>query len=155
MKNLLIITLLVLVSSCGSKKKLTSRDKEIHISSQENDVVLTEKKNIVTNVIKIELNETITYTPIDDTKPIITEDSAGNINKVTNATVVISKSDSEENSSKVDKTETDVKDNSTNEDKSIKNSRSTDSDVKRAMLWPCIIAGLIVAVGGFLFLKKK
>lgn len=96
--RIILFVVLMLMFSCGSKKKVVERSKEQSIEIVSKDVQRTQNNNITTNTI-IEQNDLkTTVRPIDESKP-----SKYNNDEFQNAEIVIEKSDKKEQVSVVDK----------------------------------------------------
>lgn len=143
--RIILFVVLMLMFSCGSKKKVVERSKEQSIEIVNKDVQSSKTNNITTNTI-IEQNDLkTTVRPIDETKP-----SKYNNNEFQNAEIVIEKSDKKEQGSVVDKSTINQKDLLTKRDEINASGVKKNVDIDRS--WSVFDwLYLFVAVGIVLF----
>src|SRR5690606_33308827 len=106
--RIILFVVLMLMFSCGSKKKVVERSKQSTVEIVNKDVQRLKTNNITTNTIIEQNNLKTTVRPIDESKP-----SNYNGNEFQNAEIIIEKSDKKEQASVVDKSTIDYKDLST------------------------------------------
>lgn len=151
--RIILFVVLMLMFSCGSKKKVVERSKEQSIEIVNKDVQRSKTNNITTNTI-IEQNDLkTTVRPIDESKP-----SKYNDNEFQNAEIVIEKSEKKEQVSVVDKSVTDLSDKSDYHNEQSNSTVNKDIDVDRSWgvmdwLWLFVAVG-IVLLAVRLYIKK-
>lgn len=142
--RIIAFALLMLLLSCGTKKKVVERSKQHSVEIVNKDVQRSKTNNITTNTT-IEQNDLkTTVRPIDDTKP-----SKYNNNEFQNAEIVIEKSEKKEQVSVVDKSITDHRDLSTKKDEINTSSVKKNVDIDRSWgvfdwLWLFIAVGIVL-----------
>src|SRR5699024_3285238 len=99
--RIIAFTLLMLMFSCGTKKKVVKRYKQSTVEIVNKDVQRTQTNNITTNTIIEQSDVITTVRPVDETKP-----SKYNDNEFQNAEIIIEKSENKEQVSTVDKSVT-------------------------------------------------
>lgn len=151
--RIILFVVLMLMFSCGSKKKVVERSKEQSIEIVNKDVQRSKTNNITTNII-IEQNDLkTTVRPIDESKP-----SKYNDNEFQNAEIVIEKSEKKQEGSTVDKSVTDLSDQSDYHNDKSSGKVSKDIDIDRSWgvmdwLW-LFLAVAIVLLAVRLYVKK-
>src|SRR5690606_15838592 len=126
MKNITLI-LLLLMFSCGTKKKVVERSKQHSVEVVNKDVQRSKTNDITTNII-IEQNDLkTTVRPIDESKP-----SKYNDNEFQNAEIVIEKSKKKEHVLVVDKSTVNHRDLSTKKDEINASSVKKNVDIDRS-----------------------
>lgn len=153
MKTIITLLAIILLLSCGSKKKVVERSKEQSIEIVNKDVQRSKTNNITTNTV-IEQNDLkTTVRPIDESKP-----SKYNDNEFQNAEIVIEKSEKKQEGSTVDKSVTDLSDQSDYHNDKSSGKVSKDIDIDRSWgvmdwLW-LFLAVAIVLLAVRLYVKK-
>lgn len=151
--RIILFVVLMLMFSCGSKKKAVERSKEQSIEVVNKYVQRSKTNNITTNTT-IEQNDLkTTVRPIDETKP-----SKYNDNEFQNAEIIIEKSDKKETVSEVDKSVTDLSDKSDYHNEQSNSALNKDIDIDRSWgvmdwLWLFVAVG-IVLLAVRLYIKK-
>lgn len=151
--RIILFVVLMLMFSCGTKKKAVERSKEQSIEIVNKDVQRSKTNNITTNAI-IEQNDLkTTVRPIDESKP-----SKYNGNDFQNAEIIIEKSDKKEQVSTIDKSIVNHSDLSTKRDEKNTSSVNKNVDIDRSWsvfdwLW-LFISVAIVLFAIRLYVKK-
>ena len=144
--RIILFVLLMLMFSCGTKKKVVERSKEQSIEIVNKDVQRSKTNNITTNTV-IEQNDLkTTVRPIDKSKP-----SKYNDNEFQNAEIIIEKSDKKEQASIIDKSTIDYKNLSTKRDEINASSVNKNVDIDRSWnvldwLWLFLAVGIVLFV---------
>ena len=68
MKKFLVVILIIL-SSCGTRKRVLEKEQTIYSSVEQNDIVFSSDYNLKTQVYKVEQGFKKTYTAQDNSKP--------------------------------------------------------------------------------------
>ena len=144
MKKLITLLTIILLLSCGTKKKVVERSKEQSIEIVNKDVQRTQNNNITTNTIIEQNNLKTTVRPIDETKP-----SKYNDNEFQNAEIVIEKSEKKEQASTIDKSVTDLSDKSDYHNEQSNSALNKDIDIDRSWgvmdwLWLFVAVGIVL-----------
>lgn len=150
--HILFILLILLAVSCGSKKKLSSRESERIVYSGQKDVVLTRTQIENARILTDSIGKRVTYEPVDPEKP----SRVGNTS-FQNATITQEDTDLTREETRSDTTTTDLQDNSREEGDSTTRSRTTDVDDSRWPWWAWFAitgAAVLIAVGWFRFSRR-
>lgn len=121
MKKHLIILLVFISFSCGTKKKIVAREKENVVEIEKKEVDVKIANDIETNTLIIETDKTITITPANPK-----EDMVFNGQTSKNAVITINKSHKKEATKTTDQSKTEVKIDSESKKKSEKSTRHVD-----------------------------
>lgn len=145
--------LVLLLVSCGTKKKTVQRSSVKAVEVVNKDVVNKVKNDITSNVTLTHDNSKITIKPIDANKP-----STYNGVEFQNAVIEQTKENKVETKTEVDKTVEISTDKSNTRSEVDKSETNKDIDIDRSWglfdwLW-LFMAILIVAVGVRLYIKK-
>lgn len=89
------IVLLLVFSSCGSRKREVAWEKTDKVSVLHYKAAGIRQQEIATRVAVARKGHTVTYTPVDPGQPILTEDESGNRKQIQNAIITV-KQDKEE-----------------------------------------------------------
>lgn len=151
--RIIAFALLVLMFSCGTKKKVVERLKEQSIEIVNKDIQRTQNNNITTNTIIEQNNLKTTVRPIDESKP-----SKYNDNEFQNAEIIIEKSDKKEQVSVVDKSTINQKDLLTKKDEINTSNVNKNVDIDRSWsvldwLWLFLAVAIVLLVIR-LYIKK-
>src|SRR5699024_6732670 len=125
--RIILFVVLMLMFSCGSKKKVVERSKQSTVEIVNKDVQRSKTNDITTNTI-IEQSDVITIVrPIDESKASTYNDTG-----FKNAEIIIEKSEKKEDISVVDKSTIDYKDLSTKKDEINTSSVNKNVDIDRS-----------------------
>lgn len=136
MRNIIILLLLVLLASCGTRKR------DVQVSTIKKDVLITKNNDISTNIITKNTSTSTTYTPIDPTKEMVLPDGRTSIN-----TKIEEKSTQEDNNVvNIDKSTSEIKDNSKEKDKGVHVETEKPNPYKWIGLWIAVIIIICCAI---------
>lgn len=146
MKALITLITIILLFSCGTKKKVVERSKEQSIEIANKDLQRTKTNNITTNTIKKQYTVKTTVKPLDESKPF-----KFNNNVYENAEIVTEKSEKKEEISTIDKSATTLDDQSDYHNEQSSNTTSKDIDIDRSWgimdwLWLFVAVAIVLFV---------
>ena len=144
--RIILFVVLMLMFSCGSKKKVVERSKQSTVEIVNKDVQRSKTNNITTNTIIEQNNLKTTVRPIDESKP-----SNYNGTEFKNAEIIIEKSDKKKQVSVVDKSVTDLSDKSDYHNEQSSSTVSKNIDVDRSWgimdwLWLFVAVAIVLFV---------
>jgi len=125
---ILFILVLLLAVSCGSKKKLSSRESETIVYSNQNDIVLTRTEIVNARILTDSIGKRTTYSSVDPDKP----SRVGNTT-FENATIIQEDTELTKEETRSDTTTTNLQDKSKENASQVKRARETDVTDTR---WP-------------------
>ena len=142
--RIILFVVLMLLFSCGSKKKVVERSKEQSIEIVNKDVQRSKTNNITTNTVIEENYIKTTVRPLDTSKT-----SNYNGKDFKNAEIVTEKSEKKQEASTIDKSVTDLSDKSDYRSESDSSGLKKDIEVDRSWnvfdwLWLFVAVGIVL-----------